>query len=123
MCLKWRFFCFVLEPGNSIGLNGTGRGGGYFFFAVGVSNNKKRHSRHAPGFSRRCFLLLSDVSEVRSTRFPLIKNRAYQPRGEIVLAQFGHAGFVFDVHFSRFGCFLVLSARNGVLAREIVPSE
>ena len=37
--------------------------------------------------------------------------------------QFGHAGFIFDVHFSRFGFFLVLRARNGVLAREIEPSE
>ena len=62
-------------------------------------------SRRRPKCSDWC-ATAQGVSEVRSTRFPLIKNRAYQPRGRVVLEQFGHANFIFDVHFSRFGCFL-----------------
>ena len=73
-------------------------------------------------FTHSC--LLTGVSEVRSARFSLIqKKRAYLPRGRVVLKQFRNAGFMFDVHFRGSAAYLVLSAFNGVLAREIESSE
>ena len=41
----WRCEPRFLEPGDLIGFNGTGRGGGVIVFAAGVS--KKRYSCHA----------------------------------------------------------------------------
>ena len=43
------------------------------------------------------------VSEVTSTFFLSLKNRAYRSRVKVVLGQFEHAGFIFDVHLLRFG--------------------
>ena len=46
------------------------------------------------------------VSEVRSTRFCLIKKSGLLTPGQSrsrVLGQFAHAGFIFDVHFPQFG--------------------
>ena len=61
------------------------------------------------------------------TFFCLIKKRACRPRVKVVArGKFAHTGFICDIHFPRFGrvsAFRVLSARNGVLAREIEPSE
>ena len=69
-----------------------------------------------------CELLMQGVSEVRSTRFPLIKIGLIYPPGQSRPRATRARCFFFMSIFRGSAAYLVLSARNGVLAREIEPS-
>ena len=64
------------------------------------------------------------MSEVRSTRFPLIKKSGLSTPGESRSGAIREHWFYFFMYIPLgSAAFLVLSARKGVLAREVEPSE